>query len=110
MEKIKVWTVSTNDDLTEGRGRQYVKHFCKAEATARRLAKGGYVQGSDCPVDEREVLELNGQYVLPMHLIKLEMPTEADLRAQTVLDRRAEAYAKAVAAGLSKDDIEALRK
>lgn len=110
MNKEILWTVHTNTDLTEGRGRQFVKHFCKTEATARRLAKRGYVQGSDCPISTAEVLILDGQRVLPAALISVEMPTREDDAAQAIIDRRNAAIEKAREAGLSDEDIAALRR
>lgn len=109
MTEETVWTVSTNTDLTEGRGRQYIKHFCKVQATAIRLAKKGYVQGTDCPVDQVKVLVLEGQRVLPVSLINVENPTKEDLIAQTKLDARAQVIAKAKAAGLTDEEIALLR-
>ena len=46
MEKRKIYHVSTNTDLTEGRGSEYVKHTCALYSTAIRLARNQYVQGS----------------------------------------------------------------
>jgi len=36
----EIWAVYSNTDLTEGKGGQYVKHYCKKETTAYRLGKG----------------------------------------------------------------------
>ncbi|WP_156374424.1 hypothetical protein [Pseudorhodoferax sp. Leaf274] len=47
MDERTVYAVYTNTDLTEGRGRQYVTHYCETEATARRVGSRGYVMGSD---------------------------------------------------------------
>lgn len=105
MTEQTLWAVYTNTDLTEGRGRQYVKHFCAMQATARRLAKHGYVQGGDCPVSEVKVLILNGQHVLPTSLIKVEQPTREDEAVEARLVARAEAVQRAKDAGLSADDI-----
>jgi hypothetical protein len=110
MEKTEqtLWAVYTNDDLTEGRGRQYVKHFCKLQATAIRLAKRGYVQGSDCPVSEVKALVLDGQHVLPTSLIKVEQPTHEDEVLEARLVARSEAIQRAKDAGLSDADIKLL--
>ena len=107
--RTHLWTVSTNTDLTEGRGRQYVKHFCEAEATARRLAKSGYVQGTDCPVSQVEVLWLDGKPVLPTSIIRVEAPTAEDIAVQKRIDERQEVEARAKAAGLTDADIALLR-
>lgn len=103
-----LWAVYTNTDLTEGRGGQYVKYFCKLQATAIRLGKNGYVQGTDCPVKEVEVLNLDGHRVLPMHLIKIEPPNQEDEQRQARIDARQAAIARAKEAGLTDDDINLL--
>lgn len=107
-ERITLWAVYTNMDLTEGRGREYVKHFCRTQATATRLAKKGYVQGTDCPVREVEVLELNGRHVLPTSLINIVEPTSEDNATQVRLTARQMAVEKAKAAGLTEDEINLL--
>lgn len=110
MAEIVLWAVSTNSDLTEGRGRQYIAHFCRTEATARRLAKRNYVQGTDCPVEPIKVLELDGRHVLPMSLLKIEDPSKEDLIAGEKIDAHRAAVARAKELGLSDDEIKALRK
>lgn len=105
MNKETLWAVYTNSDLTEGRGRQYVAHFCALQSTANRLAKRGYVQGSDCPVEPVRVLVLDGQRVLPASLIKVEQPTQEDEAADKRLQERREVVARAKAAGLTDSDI-----
>ena len=100
-----LWAVYTNSDLTEGRGREFVKHFCAFKATALRLAKRGYVQGSDCPVRSVEVFLLEGKRVLPASIIQVVKPTALDDEAQAAIDRRDAAIEKARAAGMTDDDI-----
>lgn len=107
-KKEILWAVKTNTDLTEGRGRQYVAHFCKIQATANRLAKRGYVQGTDCPVDAVEVLVLDGKHVLPVSLINVVHPTREDEAEEARILARGAALDKAKAAGLSDDDIKLL--
>lgn len=104
-----LWAVYTNTDLTEGRGREYVMHFCKLQATANRLAKRGYVQGTDCPVKPVEVVVLDGQRVLPISIINVEQPTADDEAAQKRIDNLMLALARAKKAGLSDDDISLIR-
>lgn len=107
--KETLWAVYTNSDLTEGRGRQFVKHFCRLKATAIRLAKKGYVQGSDCPIKPVEVLNLGGVHVLPMSVINIEAPTKEDEAHEARIVARDEAIARAKQAGLSDEDIALLR-
>jgi len=108
-EDTILWAVYTNSDLTEGRGRQYVKHFCRTEATAKRLAKREYVQGTDCPVEPVKVLFLDGKHVLPANMIHVVEPTDEDLRAQERISAHRIALEKAKTLGLSDDDIKAIR-
>lgn len=106
-ETCDAFAVWCNTDLTEGRGRQYVKHICLTLATAKRLAAKQGVQGMDADIAP-VTLTKNGQYWFgPVNVV---MPTEADHRTQAALDRRAAAWVKAKAAGLSDDDIKALSK
>lgn len=108
MESETFWAVSTNSDLAEGRGRQYVKHFCRVQATALRLARRGYVQGTDCPVEPVNTIVLDGKHFLPTSILKVEEPTIEDQAAQRLLDSHDAAVAKAKAAGLSDADIVAI--
>ena len=104
-----LWAVWTNSDLTEGRGREHVKYFCRTEATAKRLAKRGYVQGGDCPVKPVTVLFLDGKHVLPANLINVVEPTEEDINAERRISVHRAALEKAKALGLSDDEIKAIR-
>lgn len=109
-EKLTLWAVYTNDDLTEGRGRQFVKHFCKMESTAIRLAKKGYVQGTDCPVEPVDALYVDGKYFLPTSILNIVPPSPEDEARQRVIDARKLALEKAKALGLSDEEIALLVK
>lgn len=114
-DKLQVWRVVGNTDLTEGRGRNFTKAYCAVQATAMRIAKGGYVQGSNCPV-EKAILwrRCAGEpWMGPVHI---EQPTNEDRKHQEHLDEIAAqksakeaAIERARAAGLSDADLEALR-
>lgn len=108
--EVTLWAVHTNSDLTEGRGRQYVAYFCRTEATAIRLARRGYVQGSDCPVSEVKCLVLDGKHVLPISLINVVEPSKEDEAAERKLEARRAAIARAKELGLTDDEIAALVK
>lgn len=109
-ETLTLWAVYTNDDLTEGRGREFVKHFCKTLATARRLAKRGYVQGTDCPVKQVEAICIDGKYFLPTSMLDIVHPTAEDDASQQLIDARKLAMEKARALGMTEDEIGALLK
>ena len=49
-EKRTVWVAYTNTDCNEGRGHDVPIAVCAAEATALRLARKQYVQGTDARV------------------------------------------------------------
>jgi hypothetical protein len=113
MNKRTVWAVWTNSDLTEGRGTQYVKHYCSLEATARRLAKGGYVMGTDCPLSQTQLFYIEGNWYAPGPLVntgsiedlheeeKIKAKREAENRKKQALDRAREL-------GMTEEEIAAL--
>lgn len=105
MEEIEFWAVETNSDLTEGRGVQSVAHICKLEATARRLARKAYVQGSDAPVKPVKLVEYDGKFFWPQSCITLVEPTAVDIAEQASLNRFKSAYNEAIKLGLSKDRL-----
>lgn len=107
--KMTVWAVLTTDDLTEGRSGNYIKHLCEHEATARRLAKGGYVQGTDCPIERVELRYLDGLAVIPVRRLRVISQSREDIVAQKHLDAIRAAQAKARAAGLTDEDLITLR-
>lgn len=112
MSEVKVtptgqcWAVFRNSDLTEGRGFEQVCYLCKLETTAKRLASGTNVQGSDGRVLPVSLFKHDGRLYGP---IQLEMPTTADEREQERLDEWREVLAKAEQLGLSRDEIAVLR-
>ena len=105
----KVWVAFTNTDLTEGRGYQNPLAVCEIEATAVRLAKGKYVQGSDCPVRGVDLIMVDGKWFAPIEVVNIQSASEQDLAVQVLADRRRMAIEKARAAGLSEDDIKAMQ-
>ena len=105
-----VWVAYTNTDCTEGRGKDVPIAVCAAEATALRLARKKYVQGSDGPVRPMELLQLDGKWYVPSAAISVVDPTREDMAAQTAIDARRNAVAKAKAAGLTDADLLALRE
>lgn len=104
-----VYVAMTNTDLTEGRGWQIPLAVCEAEATAIRLAKKAYVMGTDAPVEAVRLLLHDGKWYAPISIVRIHPPTQDDTRAQKALNEHREALEKAKAAGLTDEDIEALR-
>lgn len=109
-----VYAVYTNSDLTEGRGVEYVLHYCEKESTARRLGKGAYVQGGNARVERVKMYYIDGAYYAPGPYVC--PPSSQDIEEEKKLEQeRAKAEAKKEAleaakrAGLTDKQIEALR-
>lgn len=107
------FAVCSNTDLTEGRGSEYPMHICEAEATAKRLSKGRYVMGTDCPIREVEIFTHKNIWYGPIGIVP---PTAEDIFNQHWIDGENEAKRKKEAAierakslGLSDEELEALR-
>ena len=94
-----VWAAYTNTDCNEGRGCDVPIAVCLSEVTARRLARGRYIQGSDGPVRAVELLEINGGWYAPSTAFSVMSPTREDDKEQARLDAKREALEKARAAG-----------
>lgn len=113
VEAIPVWIAFSNTDCNEGRGVIYPLHVCATEATAIRMGKKKYIQGTDCPVKEGTALLFDGSLYIPG---KIHSSTREDEAAQKLIDEASAkleakrlAIEKAKALGLSEDDIEALK-
>lgn len=106
-ETKTVWVAYTNTDCTEGRGHDVPIAVCAVEATAKRLAKGRYVCGGSC-WRQQELVKFDGKWYAPSSAIEVIHPTREDLAAQAAQDARDQAVAKARAAGLTDQDLEAL--
>ena len=107
-ETRTVWVAYTNTDCDEGRGHDVPIAVCVTEATARRLARNRYVQGSDGPVQSMQLVKIDGKWYAPLAAIGVIDPTREDVAAQVAIDSRRTALAKAKAAGLTDDDLLAL--
>lgn len=83
----KIYIVYTNTDLTEGRGWEVPLYYCENEATAKRLGKGRYVQGTDCPYFQYQAKAEGSKWLAPVHIIK---PSDEDLKQEKqMLEERA---------------------
>lgn len=101
-----VFVVYTNTDLTEGRGAQTPIHTCWSRATARRLAKGVGVMGGDGDIREHAAYCIKDRWYAPCKIIG---PTKEDEQQDKAEMVKAKAVEKAKSAGLSDEDIAALR-
>ena len=123
LETKPVYVVWTNTDLTEGRGTSFPLHVCEKLSTATRLAKGKSVMGTDCPISESNALRIKFTDVQNHFLYdwftlgRVIPPNKEDAAEEEKLEKQRRIQAakeaaieKAKAAGLSDEDIEALRK
>ena len=114
MKNKTMFAVFTNVDLNEGRDQEYAFAFCELEATAKRLAKGRYVQGTDCRYRKVDVLRVGDCYYFPHAYIAPATPEDRDIEQKLIeekrkLDAKTAAIAKAKALGLTEKEIAALR-
>lgn len=127
IESKQSFVVWANEDTTEGRGCVKVVAVCETEATARRLAKGKDVQGTDGQVMELPIFLLgipgkrpitsNAYWYGPLGPNQVVRPTKADKHEEGRLaeerakrDRGEKALQRARELGLSEEDIAALRE
>ena len=115
----EAFVVSTNSDLTEGRGHRVVEAICEIETTAIRLARGADVQGTDGSVEkillyhpEQENIHWRTWWYGPINLVrpnradKEMQKSMKDAQAKTSAARRA--VAKARDLGLTDAEIQAI--
>lgn len=104
-EKRVAWVAFTNQDLTEGRGNDIPIAVCDIEATARRIAKKRYVQGSDGPVRAIKMIKIGREWYAPSVAYILASPTKEDRVYQDKLDARKSAEEKAKSLGLTDSEL-----
>jgi hypothetical protein len=105
-----VFVAQTCTDLTEGRGAFIPLAVCELESTAIRMGKGRYVQGTDCPVSRVELLLKDGMWWAPVRdCVRIHLPSNEDKRVQEKATAAEIATQKALASGLTKEDIDAIR-
>ncbi len=103
---IDAYVVYGNTDLTEGKGTRYPKHVCRVLATAIRLSKGAYVQGSDAPIEKAKIRRIGGVWFGPILLLEAN---HSDLEIQKQIDRAREVEQLALSLGLTHEDLATLR-
>lgn len=103
-----IYVPHTNTDLTEGRGFDVPIAICTNEATASRLGKGKYVQGSNSPIKVMEMIKVEDTWYVPIAAVRLILPTVEDTKAAIATNDRKAAIDRAIAAGLTNSDLLAL--
>lgn len=107
-DKRTFWVAYTNTDCNEGRGQDVAIAVCETEATAIRMSRKQYVQGSDGPVRPMDLINIDGKWYAPSEAIRIVPATREDVANQVMRDARRTAVEKAKAAGLTEEDIAAL--
>jgi len=110
MKRIEVFTVEDNSDHTEGRGRQFIKAYTTSETCAKRIAKRGYVQGTDNPIGTAVLFEIDGHYYPVNSEVRLHTPTEEDLKKDEFLKSYDGIVEKALNLGLTEEEIGILHR
>ncbi len=79
MNTNKVYAIITNENLTDGYGREYCLGFSKNKFCAIANGKNKYVQGTQCPIKEIEVKYIDNVAYIPLNLLREFEPTVEDL-------------------------------
>jgi len=85
------YIVWTNTDLTEGRGSEYPLAICETLSTAKRLAKGKYVMGTDCTVTESTIYRIKTDhdgYYRWFGPIQLIDPSKEDIDNEDIIKKQ----------------------
>ena len=106
LETKHAWAAWVNSDGTEGRGYQMPLEVCWEQATAIRLGASKDVQGTDATLRKHRVFRIDGLWYAPCNV---RAPSREDRQKQEKLDEAKAITEKALAAGLSEDDIALLR-
>ena len=101
-ETIPAFIVWRNSDLTEGRGYNYPIYACRKESTARRLAEGIDVQGTDGRIEAMNLYRIDGFVYGPTIVAQ---PSKEDDKEQDRLDSLKRVREKAKLAGLTEEEI-----
>jgi hypothetical protein len=112
-KEIDIWVVENNTDLTEGRGWMYAQYVCEKKSTAIRLSKKAGIQGCDAHVRPGKAYFIEGRWYFERILTS---PSKEDLLEETRLQeieekrkQKEEILNKALALGLTEEDISKLR-
>jgi hypothetical protein len=106
LQPFTLFVCYTNTDLTEGRGYQVPYAWSDNYATALRLAHKKGVQGSDAQVVETIGYPVGRSVYGP---VRMERASDDDKRADAAIKARSAAIQKARSAGLSEEEIAAIR-
>lgn len=105
VEVIELYHVTTNTDCTEGRGVDYVNKVALTEATAKRIAKNNYIQGSDSSYYKGIAFRHNGRIYTTQGII--HEPTKEDIDEQKKIDEVNGIVIRMLDAGFTIEEIKA---
>jgi len=108
MESTKAYTVWTNSDLNEGRGRDYPLCVCEQYVTALRQARRNYIQGGDCPITEATLVKHRGKWYQPVQVITPSVEDLDEIAKQAVRQKKSDVLEKLRALGITQDEIDIL--
>ena len=111
-----IYVAYTNTDCTEGRGQEIAFAVSECESTVIRLGSKRYIQGSNCPIEQRQAVKIENRWYVPMDCVPFQQPTiddrkhEARLIAEKELKaKKDEALQRAKDLGLSAEDLKILQ-
>lgn len=111
-----IYVAYTNTDCTEGRGQEIAFAVSECESTVIRLGSKRYIQGSNCPIEQRQAVKIENRWYVPLGCVPFAQPTiddrknEAKLIAEKALKaKKDEVLVRAKSLGLSDEEIKLLR-
>lgn len=104
-EEKTVYIVTSNSDLTEGKGVQQFKYYCWARSTAERIAKGAGVMGSDADVIALPAYLHDFYWYLPALDKQIFQPTQEDTDKEVQRSSALATFKKMKAKGFSDKEI-----
>jgi hypothetical protein len=107
-ESRVLYVVTTNTDLTEGRGRQYPIAYSFNDFTAQRLAHKKGVMGSDAHISAVKTAIVDGLEMVSINNLNITHPTEQDEISAKKRDDKLAIVEKAKKLGLTDEEIKKL--
>jgi hypothetical protein len=107
-ESRVLYVVTTNTDLTEGRGSQYPIAYSFNDFTAQRLAHKKGVMGSDAHISAVKTTIVDGLEMVSINHLNITHPTEQDKINSNKRDEKLFITEKARRLGLTDEEIKKL--
>ena len=104
-EVKEVWIVQTTKDMTEGRTPSTNWKVCETESTARRIGKGRFVMGSDCPIEKSFAVKIGHSWFYPGEIVHAN---DDDLRLEERKAAKMSLIERLESKGFTKEEIDLL--